>query len=407
MRNICIALIVGLLCGLFTGCAPQSEPIPKTLSEGIVHTISPIGTDTPMEAVGFSVGVGSDEKTEKMLWCFEVAEDGYYRIRNDATGDSAPSCTELILDEACDERGFWRIFEVENGASKIIGKLQYERVSGIPMYLNVSDGEVMQDGEGALWEIKELTLHLNVFYDPAFASMYEEKGIYAVDALEKILFENTTADESFRSVTGFFSAVLHIRLVVNIVDTPYESYPYTAGCLYRDDPDTPCHNCFDKEIDGYGKLEYCKSGYHHKDADHIIQSTPQSDTAFNVIFTGHSATCACDPTREGDEVHTDDKSGIYGRAEGIGVGNRVAVFLGSFGDAEEYDRIKFTVAHEVTHLLGGQHHVMTEQCIHGFIGLTDAPSWDFTEAHLSLPMCDTCIARIDSCKLAALYRHEP
>jgi hypothetical protein len=103
----------------------------------------------------------------------------------------------------------------------------------------------------------------------------------------------------------------------------------------------------------------------------------------------------------------DDKSSIYGRAEGLGTGNRVAVFLGAFGSVEDYEKIKFTVAHELMHLLDARHHAMKDRCIHGVTITSGATLWDVAEDHLLLPLCDACISRMNAGKLSVLYRHAP
>jgi len=402
-RFFAILLITVTLCICLVGCHSVEE--------------TPISTEVPEESLAYYLmhrdtgkllSVSDDalvmesEPIQNVLWLFLPCDDGGYVAKNEVSGRYLAFAEDgkASLTDAWERAISWQWQRMSDHTYRLAmhsdeGKL-----------LSVADGEARLDENDDRWEIRPLTLQLNVYYDEAFEQTYEKKGTYVMDALEKILLENTTGDADFRSVTEVFRKELHIRLALNITDTPYESYPYRAGCLYRDDPLTPCHNCLGEEVEGYGELEYCKNGYHHKDGDHIIQSTPQSDETFNIIFTGHSASCACDEQGKGQEVHVDDKSGIYGRAEGLGKGNRVAVFLGAFNDAEDYGRIKFTVAHELMHLLDARHHRMQERCLHALTEMTDAPLWDFAEDHLLLPLCDSCIARMNACKAAVLYRHE-
>lgn len=413
MKRLPILLIaVLLLSGLLIGCEQTVTLTERTVEEHLAHTLRPVEEAMPICADGKSVRMGADGYVQEMLWCFE-AENGYYRIRNDATGeylqarDGNLSCKEVILTNECNERGLWKVYETEMKDVRIIGKLQDERTEGEKKYLSMSDGALRQGGEETAWELRPLTMRLNVYYDKAFADAYDKKGIYAVDALERILFENNSGAEDFCSVTEVLRERLGIRLSVNIIGDPYASYPYLMGCVHRDDPMTPCHNCFGTVVDGFDEIAYCQNGYHHKDGDHFIRSTPSSGTEFNLLFTGHAATCACDETSGGGVVHVDDKSSIYGRAEGLGTGNRVAVFLGAFGSVEDYEKIKFTVAHELMHLLDARHHAMKDRCIHGVTITSGATLWDVAEDHLLLPLCDACISRMNAGKLSVLYRHAP
>jgi hypothetical protein len=74
---------------------------------------------------------------------------------------------------------------------------------------------------------------------------------------------------------------------------------------------------------------------------------------------------------------------------------------------EDYEKIKFTVAHELMHLLDARHHVMKDRCIHGVTITSGATLWDVAEDHLLLPLCDACISCMNAGKLSVLYRHAP
>lgn len=367
--------------------------------KGIAYSLVHRDSETFFEEADAGIAITASH-TQNRLWLFEANTDGTLIIQNEATGSylSLEEDGDLCMTPRKDEAASWYAEQMRDGSCRIA-------LAQTGKYLNVTDGSVTLGARADVWELRALTLRLNVYYDAAFADTYAQKGIYAVDALEKILMENSDGIEGWRGAETFFREELHVRLDLHITDTAHQSYPYAAGCLYQDEPLIPCHNCTDAEIDGYGAIEYCQNGYHHKDADHIIRSIPQSDAEFNLLFTGHRATCACEVENDGKTKHVNDKSNIFGRAEDIGKGNRCAVFLGAFTDILNYNQIKHSAVHEICHLLGARHHTADENpCLHGFGELTSG-SVASEEAYRYLPICDGCLEKIEKNKANALIGH--
>jgi len=135
---------------------------------------------------------------------------------------------------------------------------------------------------------------------------------------------------------------------------------------------------------------------------------------FNIMFTGHEATCACEELENGGYIHV-FKTGLKGRAEGIGTGNRCAVFAG-FEDAnnKSFARLKYTMVHEILHLLGAKHHEFNdiEQCVHVTkyeAGTIISDNGEIVARlaidEIQLSVCAICKSRTDDVKLSALYNH--
>lgn len=265
-----------------------------------------------------------------------------------------------------------------------------------PLYLTVINDKIVQSSTTTYykWGINALTLNLKLYYDQAFKDSYAEIDVDAVDAIDYIVNQNTSGNENYRSVSQFFKDEFGIRVDTIIVSDAYESYPYDNDCLHKNSPESQCNNCKNITVSGYSDYDYCKNGYHHKSANKIVECTPASNSSINIIFTGHRATCGYDGT-----THL-SKTGVLGRAESVGSGNRCAIFLPVFSDKTNYDSIKLTFTHEILHLLDVSHHYTSGilKCVHG-------ERRHDSDVSTQILICSRCVDIVDGYKLRVLYGH--
>ncbi len=335
------------------------------------------------------------------LWVLEYDGSGYYKIQNETTGYylTAPSNNnenaEIMQTAYNSTYGLWKIQRTSGGFT-IQSKNQYLRSTTTPLYLTVANDKIVQSSTTTYhkWDINALTLNLELYYDQAFKDAYAAIGIDAEDAIDNIVNHNTSGDTNYRSVVQFFKDEFGIRVNVSIVSDVYESYPYDKNCLHKNSPDAECNNCKNITVSGYSNYDYCKNGYHHKSANKIVECTPASNSSINVIFTGHGATCGYDGT-----IHS-SKTTVLGRAEGVGSGNRCAMFLLTFDDKTNYDLLKITFTHEILHLLNVSHHYSsgTAMCVHG-------SARHSSNVYMRIQICSRCVDIVDSNKLRVLYAH--
>ena len=134
----------------------------------------------------------------------------------------------------------------------------------------------------------------------------------------------------------------------------------------------------------------------HKSSIEFVECTEESSTSMNIIFTGHRAQCAYE---NGTHV---SQTNVLGRAEGIGVGNRCAIFLHEFGDITNYDSLKMTLVHEILHVLGVTHHYSSGevQCVHG-------REHQDEDTIAEITICNQCVDVVNCNKLYMLYGHNP
>lgn len=400
MRRVCTVLLAALTLVLLWGCAPAMEqPVGEMQpEEGIAYylTHAPSGM---LLADADGALVATDSPSERGLWLF-LPVDGGYVAQNEATGaylsvdDSGAPIASADRERAIG----WRLERLASGGCRCVASGDAEG------FLSLSEGKASLSATSERWEIRPLTLRLNAYYDEAFAETYAKKGVYAVDALEKILLENTEGDENWRGLTQFLRQELHALIDLRITDAPYASYPYSAGCLYCNDLSTPCNNCFGVRTEGNSELDDCMDGYHHKEGTRFIESTPQSDAEYNIFFTGFAASCYIDKSVSEWTHSSGDGSAMFGCSEGIGTGNRCAVYLGAFSDILDYEHVKYIAVHELCHLLGARHHAPSVACLHSLMDISSAPEIaELTQSFLTL--CDTCRAAIDCAKASLLYGH--
>ena len=336
----------------------------------------------------------------RSLWKFEYVGSGYYKIKNDITGyyliapNNNLDYAKVEQGEYNSTYGLWMIKRTEDGLYTLQSKNQYERTTSVPLYLSVNNYYVVQSSFDYMWNINALTLNLRLYYDQAFADTYSAIGIDAAEAIDNIVNNNTTSNSDYRSVGQFFKEEFGIKVNTLIVSDVYESYPYANDCLHKNDTTSSCNNCKDAYIPSYTDLDYCKNGYHHKSANKIVECTPLSNTSINIVFTGHRATCGYDGSS-----HV-SKEGILGRAEGVGSGNRCAIFLPVFSNKTNYDSLKITFTHEILHLLNVSHHYETgtANCVHG----TNRHQYI---VYMGILICNSCISTVNYYKLKVLYGH--
>ena len=376
--------------------------------DGIIHTLKNVSNNMLMKPQTADlnstiiVNTYSNSQTS-MMWKFEYVSDGYYKIKNDITGyylrapannTSGASVTQSTYSSTY---GLWRFIETTDGYYMIQSKNQYERNASSPLYISVSENDVVQSSysTASKWDIRALTMNLTLYHDQAFSDMYSEIGVNAVDALNNILSYNKNNEEDYRSVEQFFKEEFGIKINLQINTTIYESFPYANDCLYKDDPDALCDNCKNEGSTTDTPYSHCVANHHHKSANKFVTCTPQSNISINVLLTGHMASCGYDGTS-----HT-SKTTVLGRAEGVGYGNRCALFLSTFGDISDYNAVKLTFVHEILHLLNASHHYTSDDniyCIHG----SRRHSEDVT---VPLLICDQCIDKVDAYKLRTFYNH--
>ena len=373
---------------------------------GLSYTIKNVSTGKLIKPTTTSnnstVQTGSYSGTDSsFLWVLEYDSNGYYKIRNETTGYylTAPSNNnenaEIKQSTYNSTYGLWKIQRI--GTRFIIqSKNQYLRSTSTPLYLTVVNDKIVQSSTTTYykWDINALTLNLKLYYDQAFKDSYAAIGIEAVDAIDYVVNHNTSGSTNYRSVVQFFKEEFGIRVNTSIVSDVYESYPYENNCQHMNSPGVECHNCKNVSISGYADLDYCKNGYHHKSANKIVECTPASNSSINIVFTGHKATCGYDGTS-----HT-PKTGVLGRAEGVGSGNRCAMFLPVFSDKTNYDSLKITFTHEILHLLDVSHHYNsgTTDCVHG-------KDRHYSKVYMPILICSRCVGIVDSYKLRVLYAH--
>lgn len=398
-RARCLLLMVLMLLSA-VGCAPAEElPIgTATPEDGIAYYLTHQATGMLLSEANGAVGA-TETPSENVLWLFFGSGDGAYVAQNGATGAYLASDARggVTAAESRERAIDWRLERMEDGTCRLAAASEQT-------FLVLADGSAALGGAADRWEMRPLTLRLNVYYDKAFAQSYEEKGICATDALEKILLENSGGAEHWRGLEQFLREELHARMDLHITDTIYQSYPYSAGCLYRDDVSTPCNNCLGVRTDGNSEFDDCKNGYHHKEASRFVKCTPQSDAAYQILFTGHVPSCLCEQGVHGGRHSSGDEAAIFGLAEGIATGNRCAVYLGSVSDILDYEHIRYIAAHELCHLLGASHHAPNEACLHSLTEISTAPEI-VEQMRTVLPLCDVCHASIAREKAALLYRH--
>ncbi len=335
------------------------------------------------------------------LWVLEYDSSGYYKIRNETTGYylTAPSNNnenaEIKQTTYNSTYGLWKIQRIGNRFI-IQSKNQYLRSTSTPLYLTVVNDKIVQSSTTTYykWDINALTLNLKLYYDQAFKDSYAAIDVDAVDAIDNVVNHNTSGSTNYRSVVQFFKDEFHIRVNATIVSDVYESYPYDNNCLHKNSPVADCNNCKNVTISGYSNYDYCKNGYHHKSANKIVECTPASTSSINIVFTGHRATCGYDGT-----THS-SKTGVLGRAEGVGSGNRCAMFLPVFSDRTNYDLLKITFTHEILHLLNVSHHYDsgTADCVHG-------EDRHQSKVYMPILICSRCVNIVDDYKLQVLYSH--
>lgn len=401
MRRVLAAWLSVLLLFICTaGCAPVTEaPVAVgTPTDGIAYYLMHRDTGTMLAVRDGELCVESSP-TGDVLWLFLPVEGDGYVAKNEATGAylTVGKDGTVTLTDAQSNATAWRWERMRDGDARMSSDLSEGG------FLSLSDGAVRYGATDDRWEIRPLTLRLNVYYDAAFAHSYAKKGMDPRDALEKILLENSEGAATWRGVTEFFRTELHAYTSLHITDAPYETYPYSKGCLYRDDPTVPCVDCFGAQAVGETEVDACRNGHHHKEATRFVESTPVSDREYNLLFTGHVASCYNKSTIGGTH-QTEEESAIFGLAEGIADGNRCAIFLGAFSDILDYDHIKYYAVHEICHLLGARHHAPKDGCVHS--RAEHAEELGGAEAaRCAIPLCDACRALIDAEKAALLFGH--
>ena len=349
------------------------------------------------------------------MWKFEYVGSGFYKIKNDITDLYLTAPANDTEGTAIKHMTFsgnyslWHFEQTDDGYYIIQSKNQYDRTTTTPLYLTVVNNSVVQSSSTAAykWDVRALTLNLNVYYDQAFVDLYEEIEMTAGGAIDNIFKNNTLGADNYRSISQAFKESLGIRLNAVVNTSVFESFPYTQDCDYKDDPLTPCQNCKNSYVEAYENngseeaiaLEYCKNGYHHKCSNKIIKSTPASNTTINILFTGHKTSCSLENIETAHAI----EPGELGRAEGVASGNRCAVYLSEFSSIQNYQVLKIVAIHEITHLINGQHHYENEEagnCVHGGNHFND-------DNPVSIPICDICDDNISLHKLRILYPHNP
>lgn len=348
-----------------------------------------------------------------MMWRFVYAFDGYYRIKNEATGYylRAPASDEnnqlITQSTSSNVYGLWKFIATDDGRFMIQSRNQYLRETDEPLYLAVLSGILIQSNtvQNNTWDIKPLTLNLNVYYDQAFCDVYDDIGVEPEEAIRKILETNTSAAENYRSIPDFFEQEFGVQVNIQIMNGAYASYPYTCNCLYKDDPYEECDNCRGlglsmSDLEDYELYLQCEEGYHHKSANHFAVCTPQSTTTINILFTGHRPECTYDELRTSHTYFTAE-SDVRGKAEDIGSGNRGVVFVSEFESLTNYQGMKSTTTHEILHLLNGRHHYnnnLNANCVFGDGRQTDNVKYQ-------LMLCSGCKQTVNAYKFKVLYAH--
>lgn len=380
-----------------------------SFEDKIIHTLNNKSTDKLMlpENSGSSSNIILDSygrSKTTMMWKFEYAGNGYYKIKNDITGYylMAPSNNtnnaKIRQSTYNSTYGLWMIQRTSDGYYTLQSKNQYERTTSSPLYLSVSNNYIVQssDTSNYKWSIDPLIMRMNVLYDASFEDSYSNY----LDLLKAIYSDNSVGN----SIASVFKDRFGITLRVTYTTETYESFPYIENCAHKSSIETICKDCKNAGSD-IDAVE-CRADLHHKSELSLLGTIPYSylynSTYTNILFTAYKGCYGVverkdDGSIDEDKTYHQDAPAANGRATTNC--NRIIIMAytqRSNLPNNNVDGIMRTTAHETLHTFGVSHCDTSNPCI---------MNSQASSVIQNLTMCATCQNKVNNNKFR-LYGHE-
>ena len=378
-----------------------------SFEDRIIHTLNNKSIDKLMlpENNGSSYIIldSFDHSKTTMMWKFEYAGNGYYKIKNDVTGYylTAPSNdtnNAKITQSAYNSTyGLWMIQRTSDGYFTLQSKNQYERTTSSPLFLTVSNNYIVQSSNTSnyKWSIDPLVMRMNVLHDASFEDTYSNY----LELLKAIYSENSAGN----SIASVFKDRFGIALRVTYTTETYESYPYIENCVHKTSIETICKDC--KNAGSHSDAIECWEGLHHKSELSLLGTIPYSclynSTYTNILFTAYK--CCYGFVVRNDDGSINEEQSVhqdYPYANGWTTTNHNRIIIMAYTQRDNLpnnvDGIMRTTAHETLHTFGAHHCNAANPCI---------MNSQNTSVTLNLTMCDTCQSIVNENKLE-LYKHE-
>lgn len=380
-----------------------------SFEDKIIHTLNNKSTDKLMlpESSGSSSNIILDSygrSKTAMMWKFEYAGNGYYKIKNDITGYylMAPSNNtnnaKITQSTYNSTYGLWMIQRTSDGYYTLQSKNQYERTTSSPLYLSVSNNYIVQssDTSNYKWSIDPLIMRINVLYDASFKDSYSNY----LDLLKAIYSDNSVGN----SIASVFKDRFGITLRVTYTTETYESFPYIENCAHKSSIETICKDCKNAGSD-IDAVE-CRADLHHKSELSLLGTIPYSylysSTYTNILFTAYKG-CYGVVERKNDGSIDEDKTyhqdAPYANGWTTSDCNRIIIMAytqRSNLPNNNVDGIMRTTAHETLHTFGVSHCDTSNPCI---------MNSQASSVSQNLTMCATCQNKVNNNKFW-LYGHE-
>lgn len=347
-----------------------------------------------------------DYSKTSMMWKFEYAGNGYYKIKNDFTGYylTAPSNNvnnaKITQAPYNSTYGLWMIRGTSDGYYIIQSKNQYERTTSSPLYLTINsfNNYIVQstDISNYQWSIDPLIMRMNVLYDDSFVDEYPSY----MDLLRAIYSDNSIGN----SIVSVFKDRFGIALRVTYTTTIFESFPYTENCIHKASIETMCMDCKNAGSD-IDAVE-CRADLHHKSELSMLGTIPYTllynSTYTNILFTAYKG-CYGVVTRDEDGNLDTEKTwhNYEPHAHGWAANscNKIIILAYTYRDNlsnNDFDGIIRTTAHETLHTLGADHCDTSSSCI---------MNSQSVQVSQNLTICATCCNTVNTNKFW-LYRHQ-
>ncbi len=414
--------------GLLTAVKPASLSLRYTFSGNSQVWYSAVKIEKPLEGCYFiqcydRLGVWDVDSTSagkvlecqeidqkiRCLWKFEYQNNGYYVIKNDVSGyyvtNVSGSAKQTVKSGSFTGYQLWKLIKRDDSTYKIQSKAdsayyiteENANHSSVDPDILVSNTSA---GTRQKWFLKPLTLNLNVYYDSAFKTLYSSYSVTPEQFVQKVFYDLPSTYTNGRNIEQAFMEEFGVHINVHMKGL-YLTNPYVNDCELRNSGTSTCYglpNCASSVGKNITDSDLCSTS-HHKNSCKLRDSTPASNkntwAALNVLFTGHRP-CYVDGT-----VHRE--SGLLGVAGLIGDSyTRCAVFPQNFTYKTDYAAIRRTLAHEIMHVLGAEHHynstgdVDIDRCIHGYYRDSTSSSNGSVLYHLTV--CDLCEEKFNTIK---------
>ncbi len=325
--------------------------------------------------------------TPQMMWVFEDAGSGYYTIKNDITGyflkapeDNLTNSRFTVAHPGQDDTDYFLFYitRASDGYFLIQSKNQKNRTTSTPLYVALSGSNIVQSSNLniATWDLKPLTLQLNILYDQALVDRYPSS--YR-QILNNIYFTNNSNNRSLKLT---YKQRFGIKLKIVISSSTFVSYPEAHNCSLTgaEHIDNYClgYNCdvYDDSVSeptSTNEAELiakhyqdCSNGLHHKYEWAFLDNIPDTSNSpiknqCNVLHTGYHA-CNYGYDSDNQPFH---HSTLYGGA--YLPGTSAVIFNHHFlftteSTETDYDTLIKVVAHEICHNFGVDH-CLSAECI--------------------------------------------